>query len=77
MPVLVVAVTRSLLVVTSVVASPFQMRVDDLFLAIVAPTLRGCFWIWILATPGIDDNWRRHLWSVVVFHGKDRGLVGL
>ena len=58
MPVLVVAVTRSLLVVTSAVASPFQMRVDDLFLAIV-------------------DNWRRHLWSVVVFHGKDHGLVGL
>ena len=58
MPVLVVAVTRSLLVVTSVVASPFQMRVDGQFLAIV-------------------DNWRRHLWSVVVFHGKDRGLVGL
>jgi hypothetical protein len=25
----------------------------------------------------IVDNWRRHLWSVVVFHGKDRGLVGL
>src|SRR6516165_3266800 len=58
MPVLVVGVTRSLLVVTPVVASPFQMRVDDQFLAIV-------------------DNWRRHFWSVVVFHGKDRGLVGL
>ena len=32
MPVLAVAVTRSLLVVTSVVAFAFQMRVDDQFL---------------------------------------------
>jgi hypothetical protein len=55
MPVLVVAVTRSQLVVTSVVASPFQMRVDDQFLAIVDN--------WWRHQPGDQEMSRVDAWS--------------